>query len=380
MLRDRYLLGELLGRGGMGEVRAGRDLRLDREVAVKLLRREMAVQPGVRERFESEARSAARLVHPHVVAVFDSAEEGGIPFLVMERLVGRTLADVIEEGPMDPAAVRRLGIQVLAGLAAAHQAGLLHRDIKPANILLAGPGDWKIADFGIAKSIESTGDRLTATGLIIGTPAYLPPERLAGGEATAGGDVYAVGVVLYEALIGPRRLNAMPPALPAQPFAALHQRPDLPADLVAVVTRAVDVNPAARFSTALEMATALAGPIPPATTVATDAVATQVLSGPRPLRSLPQQVSRSVRHRRTMLGVVAASILVAAIIATMALGRHPSPAGPHAPTATTVPAVSPTTLSPGPVLAVPPNSVTTTPTAKKTSADHGKRDRQKPGG
>ena len=121
-LAGRYELGESLGRGGMGEVRTGRDLRLRREVAVKLLRPEMAIQPLVRERFEIEARAAATLVHPHVVAVFDSGEDTGIPYLVMERLSGRTLADAIDEGPMEPDAVVQIGLQILDALSAAHAA------------------------------------------------------------------------------------------------------------------------------------------------------------------------------------------------------------------------------------------------------------------
>jgi serine/threonine protein kinase len=144
VLAGRYELGDRLGRGAIGEVRAGRDLRLQREVAVKLLHPEVAAQPSARERFEAEARAAASVVHPNVVAVFDRGEQVGIPFLVMERLSGRTLADAIDEGPMDPATVRQLGVQVLDGLTAAHRAGLIHRDIKPANVLSAGPGTWKV--------------------------------------------------------------------------------------------------------------------------------------------------------------------------------------------------------------------------------------------
>ena len=234
-LCGRYVLGETLGRGGMGEVRAGQDLRLQREVAVKLLHPDLAVQPLVCKRFEAEARSAARLVHPNVVAVFDSGHDRGVPFLVMERLPGRTLADAIDEGPMDPCSVRRMATQVLDALAAAHGAGLIHRDIKPANILVAGPDDWKVADFGIAKGVSTIDPALTATGLVIGTPAYLPPERLAGGQATPSGDLYALGIVLHEALIGDRVKHGdvapagparLPASAPRVPAAAAAPRPD----------------------------------------------------------------------------------------------------------------------------------------------------------
>ena len=154
----------------MAEVYEGHDERLDRAVAVKVLRPEMAADTGVRERFEAEARSAARLSHPNVVAVFDTGEDEGTPYLVMERLPGETLADRMAAGPVDQAWLRRVAGDVLGALGAAHAAGLVHRDVKPGNILLAADGSAKVADFGIAKSLELAGD-LTGTGLLVGTPA-----------------------------------------------------------------------------------------------------------------------------------------------------------------------------------------------------------------
>ena len=143
----------------MAEVRAGRDIRLDRPVAIKLLRAEMDHQPAARRRFEAEARMAARLVHPNVVTVFDSGEDRSRPFIVMERLPGWTLRDQLDRGRMPVAAVRTLAEQVLAALAAAHAAGILHRDIKPGNILIGPDGQWKVGDFGIAKAAERAGRR-----------------------------------------------------------------------------------------------------------------------------------------------------------------------------------------------------------------------------
>src|SRR5258708_10763841 len=133
LLAGRYELGGVLGRGGMGEVRAGHDRRLDRQVAVKLLRSDMAMQESIRLRFEAEARSAAQLIHPNVVAVFDTGEEDGAPFIVMELLSGLTLRDVLARGPLVEAEARSLGDQVLAALVVAHDAAIVHRDIKPAN-------------------------------------------------------------------------------------------------------------------------------------------------------------------------------------------------------------------------------------------------------
>jgi serine/threonine-protein kinase len=358
-LCGRYQVGKPLGRGGMGEVRAGWDPRLNRDVAIKLLRPDVAVQLAVRERFEAEARAAALLVHPHVVAVFDSGEEAGIPFLVMERLPGRTLADAIAEGPLDPAAVRSVGIQVLDALTAAHTAGLMHRDIKPANVLEAGPGNWKVGDFGIAKSIEAVDPGLTSTGLIVGTPAYLSPERRAGGPATAQSDMYAVAVLLYESLTGARRddegaLLAVYP-LPRPPLDDV--RPGLPADLVAAINRAMDPDPAARFGSALEMAGELRGDAPPAPTVPTGtampteaapteafeappADPTQFLEQPTSGQALAKAVAWSLHRRRALGAVAAASLLViiVVILASSSGGRQgpstvPSPSTPP-PTAT----------------------------------------------
>lgn len=358
VLGGRYQLGEELGRGGMGVVRAGVDLRLQRDVAVKLLHSELAAQPGIRDRFEVEARAAASLVHPHVVAVFDSGEEGGIPFLVMERLAGRTLADAIDAGPMDPGAVRELGLQVIDALSAAHASGLIHRDIKPANVLAAGPGNWKVGDFGIAKSVELTDPGLTSTGLVVGTPAYLAPERLAGAAATPASDLYAVGIVLYEALVGRRsRAQSSPASLVWQPLPALDQvRPGLPPDLVAAVARATMPDPAARFRSAPEMAAWLRPKADGQGVAPTQAFAsppaTEVFRGPRqgplaqgfspsprppwngPRERLAQLVSRSRQHPRALLaGLAAAVVLVLVIVVLASSGGGPQGA----------PAVTPTT-------------------------------------
>ncbi|MFP5375400.1 MAG: serine/threonine-protein kinase [Acidimicrobiia bacterium] len=259
VLGGRYRLGPLLGRGGMAEVYEGHDERLDRPVAVKVLRAEMAADPGVRERFEVEGRSAARLAHPNVVAVFDTGEEQGTPYLVMERLPGDTLADRMAEGPVDQEWLRAVAADVLAALGAAHAAGLVHRDVKPGNILMAADGRAKVADFGIAKSLEVAGD-LTGTGLLVGTPAYLAPERLDGRPATERSDLYSLGVVLYEALAGAKPFTAETPLAMAgavlndvpPPLAEL--RPDVEPGLAAAVESAMARDPAARPESARAMA------------------------------------------------------------------------------------------------------------------------------
>jgi eukaryotic-like serine/threonine-protein kinase len=201
VLGGRYELRGVLGRGGMAEVRDGWDTRLDRPVAIKLLYPVFSMQPDNRRRFEIEARAAAALNHPHIVAVHDSGDHDGMAYIVMERLSDRTLADVIADGPLPQQQVRSILDEVLSALVAAHAAGILHRDIKPGNILFSDLGATKVADFGIAKSAATPH---TMTGQIVGTMAYLSADRIAGRPATVADDLYALGVVGYEALTGRR--------------------------------------------------------------------------------------------------------------------------------------------------------------------------------
>jgi serine/threonine protein kinase len=363
VLGGRYEVGELLGHGGVGEVRAGHDRRLGRQVAVKLLRPEMAQMPGVSQRFENEARMAARLVHPHIVAVFDYGTERGVPYLVMERLSGRTLADVLTEGgPLGFGEAQELGMQVLDAVSAAHKAKMLHRDIKPGNILVCGPGCWKVGDFGIAKSIERSAEpALTSVGLVVGTPGYLPPERLTGGAATAATDIYGVGAVMYQSLSG------MPPIDPGVPLAALantmprpldEMRLGVPPRLAAVVTRAMARDPAARFASAAQMASALRDDfvMGVAKTVAFDESApparTEVMLDPIG-RSRGCGGAGFVRSHRYLVAAVAAGVVV--LVASLALLLT----GGHANTSQTS-ATSPTTAIASPTLSqttgtVPPN-------------------------
>ena len=264
MLADRYRIDGPLGRGGMAEVCAGTDLRLQRPVAVKFLLPEMAARDDIRRRFEAEARSAASLSNPHAVAVFDTGEHDGLPYIVMERLPGETLADRIAQGPVDPEWLRGVAREVLGALAAAHAAGLVHRDVKPGNILLTADGHAKIADFGIAKSVEGAGGDLTGTGQLLGTPAYLAPERLDGAPATPKSDLHSLGVVMYEALAGRCPFPGDTPLATARAVAAgdyvplAEVCPGLDPDLVATVERAMATDPDRRFDTATAMAAALA--------------------------------------------------------------------------------------------------------------------------
>ena len=182
LLAGRYRLGEPLACGGAGQVWRAVDLVLERPVAVKLLRPDAAVEPDARARLRGEARHASRLSHPGVAQVYDYGESSSpdVPFLVMELVDGPSLAEVLAGRPLDPGQTVDLIAQVGAGLHAAHAAGLVHRDIKPANLLITADGQVKITDFGIAHVVP--GVPLTATGVLIGTPAYLAPERAAGGR------------------------------------------------------------------------------------------------------------------------------------------------------------------------------------------------------
>ena len=343
----------------MGDVYAGHDLRLDREVAIKIMRPSPTVNDAVRHRFELEARLAARLVHPHVVAVFDSGECDGGPFLVMERLPGRTLADAITEGPLDAEQVRTLGTEVLAALGAAHEAGMVHRDVKPGNILSTRDGHWKVADFGIAKSVAAE-DSTTVTGLVYGTLAYLAPERVAGGPATVATDLYATGVVLYEALSGRRPVEpGAPPSdyLAPHPIPLSQLRPGLPVGLTAPIERAMAIDPVMRFATADAMSRAIdtsAGhPGPDDRTVAfppmgvgTDLTAPLPLPPQGPASPSPRTPDAGRRTRVFAIGALGLGALVALIVAVLVSGHGHQPTrgaaaqGPAATAAPPTPAVS----------------------------------------
>ncbi len=198
----RYQVLALLARGGMATVYQALDLRLDRVVALKVMHRHLAEDPDFVARFHREAKSAARLTHPHVVAVYDQGTAAGLIYLAMEYIPGRNLRDVIHQfGPLSGEQALVMLEPVLEGLAAAHAAGFVHRDIKPENVLISDDGRVKVADFGLARAL-STNNTSATTGLIIGTVAYLSPEQVEHGDADGRSDVYAAGILLYEMVTG----------------------------------------------------------------------------------------------------------------------------------------------------------------------------------
>jgi len=360
LLGGRYELRGVLGRGGMAEVRDGFDTRLGRVVAIKLLHPGFSVDADNRRRFEAEARAAARLNHPNIVAVHDSGEHHGTPFIVMERLPGRTLADLIAHGPMPQPLVHTMLDDVLAALAVAHHAGILHRDIKPANILFANSGRAKVTDFGIAKTADA---HYTLTGQIVGTMAYLSPDRLAGKPATISDDLYAVGVLGYEALTGRKpfsqdNLAALARAImEGRPPPITACRPDVDPALAAVVERAMAPEAHWRFASAQAMRASLSngrgvsGPAPmrPPTLVLTSPVPPMPPVAVPNLGHWAQPAPRG--RRRILLGLAAAltAIAVAAVAFLFDSWSQSSP--PTQPAATTSP------LAPAPVsITTPPRS------------------------
>lgn len=330
----------------MAEVYEGHDERLGRPVAIKLLRADMASHPEVRGRFEVEARAAARLSHPNVVAVFDTGEDAGTPFIVMERLPGETMADRMAAGPVDEEWVKKVAGDVLGALDAAHAAGIVHRDIKPGNILLGTDGCAKVADFGIAKSAEAAAGDPTAVGLLLGTPAYLAPERLDGEPATPRSDLFAVGVVLFEALAGTKPFGGTTPVAMATaiqteaPLPLAQIRPDVDPVLAGVVAAALAKNPNDRPDSARDMAARLrAGPVPVLAsagevvdaTVADDHLLTAAvpLASTAPVVSGPRRPSRPRRRPSTAWALAGAALVVVLLVtAALANGRKdPAVAG-----------------------------------------------------
>nr|WP_246416033.1 Stk1 family PASTA domain-containing Ser/Thr kinase [Nocardioides luti] len=241
----RYRVGPRIARGGMASVYEATDIRLDRVVAVKVMHPGLGDDDEFAARFVREARAAARLSHPNVVAVYDQGDEDGTVFLAMELIPGHTLRDVIrKESPMTPAKALAFLEPVLSALAAAHRAGLIHRDIKPENVLIADDGRVKVADFGLAKAVSADTQHTATGGVLIGTVSYLAPELVVDGRADARADVYAAGVVLYELLTGTKPHEGESPIQVA--YKHVHEdvpppsakAPDIPAYVDALVARA----------------------------------------------------------------------------------------------------------------------------------------------
>lgn len=350
-LGGRYELRGVLGRGGMAEVHDGWDTRLSRPVAIKLLYPALAADEVTRRRFENEARAAAALNHPNIVAVHDSGEDNGTPYIVMERLPGPTLADEIEAGPLSAERVRWVLADLLGALTAAHAAGILHRDIKPGNVLITASGTAKLADFGIAKT---DGAAHTRVGMVFGTANYLSPQRITGRPASPSDDLYALGVLGYEALTRQLPFERDHPVAtmravleePLMPIGML--RPDVDPALIQVLERAMSRDPAYRFADAAAMRAALhaAPPTRPATLM---------LPAPPPPPPPP-------RRSRTRMALLTAGLLAGVILAAVLLISDPPPQ--RAP-------VTPVTTSVEPTVPAATSIPTFTPTVPEDEGDQG---------
>lgn len=258
LVDNRYQVTSLLARGGMATVYLATDTRLDRIVALKVMHPHLASDPGFVARFQREARSAARLSHPHVVGVYDQGESDGQVYLAMEYIPGRTLRDVLNDyGPLTLEQALVLLDPVVEALDAAHTAGFVHRDIKPENVLISDDGRVKVADFGLARAVASTESTQTA-GMIIGTVTYLSPEQVERGDADARSDIYSTGILLFE------MITSQVPHSGDSPLSIAYQhvnadvppptsvRPELPKEADALVLAATKRDPALRYQSAHE--------------------------------------------------------------------------------------------------------------------------------
>src|SRR5215468_911984 len=265
LLGGRYEVGEVLGYGGMAEVHHGRDTRLGRDVAIKMLRADLARDATFQMRFSREAQNAAALNHPAIVAVYDTGEERGaggerLPFIVMEYVNGRTLKEVLTaEGPLQPRRALEISADICAALEFSHRHGIIHRDIKPGNVMLTRTGQVKVMDFGIARALASGASTMTQTSAVIGTAQYLSPEQARGEAVDARSDVYATGCVLYELLTGhPPFVGDNPVSVAYQhvredPVPPSEHNRDVPPDIDAVVLKALAKNRMNRYQSAAEM-------------------------------------------------------------------------------------------------------------------------------
>jgi eukaryotic-like serine/threonine-protein kinase len=292
---SRYTVEKTLGRGGMATVELAHDMELDRRVAVKRLFASLADDAVFRQRFLREARMAAALSHPNLVAVFDVGDEDGLPYIVMEYVDGETLADLMQRtGPVAPDRAVDLLLQVCAGLQHAHSAELVHRDIKPQNLLVRSDGVVKIADFGIARTLQAT--QLTQAGTVLGTAAYLAPEQAAGEQVTPTADIYSLGAVGYELLTGRTPyeftsfadLSLQQREPPAPPSAAS-------AELASLILRCLSFDPNDRPHSAAALAHELAQ-APPDVTAPTEVLA--------PRRRTIHVSQRTVLGLAALLGAV----------------------------------------------------------------------------
>jgi serine/threonine-protein kinase len=337
LLSGRYRLGEVLGYGGMAEVYRARDVRLDRDVAIKVLRSDLARDPSFQNRFRREAQSAAALNHPMVVGVYDTGTDDKhdppLPYIVMEYVEGRTLREVLmHEGRLTQRRAIEIVIDVCAALGYSHRQNIVHRDIKPGNVMITPDGSVKVMDFGIARAVAQSTATVTQTAAVMGTAQYLSPEQARGEQVDARSDLYSAGVVLYELLTG------QPPFQGDSPLAIAYQHvgedavppsdieADLSGEVDAVVMKALAKNPANRYQSAGEMTDDLGRLLTGRRVLATPLLR-EPAARPVPPRRRPRPEAlhrRRMSRRRVLLAVVLLVLGAAAVIGGLLLARGPS--------------------------------------------------------
>jgi serine/threonine-protein kinase len=358
VLDGRYRIESFLARGGMATIYRGADLRLDRTVAIKVMHPTFATDPGFVDRFEREARAAARLNSPYAVAVHDQGNDSGVTYLVMEYVPGHTVRDVLRtHGALSPAQALAIIDPVLQALAAAHRAGYIHRDVKPENVLISEDGRVKVTDFGLARAIEGA-DSGKTHGLLLGTVAYLSPEQVEHDRTDARSDVYSAGILLFELVTGQVPFTASAPMQVA--YRHVHEdvpapstiRAGVPAGIDALVQRATRRDPSQRFGDADAFLAAVRvqkDQLPPAEAWAPSPTDTLVVNRPDP--------ATAAAHASSPDGRMVAGAAAVAGAASVAGGAHldaPDWVNQRPAAAEDPAAPSPAALSPAPVPAPDP--------------------------
>jgi serine/threonine protein kinase/beta-lactam-binding protein with PASTA domain len=333
LLGERYELGDVIGYGGMAEVHRGRDVRLGRDVAIKLLRADLGRDPAFEGRFRREAQAAASLNSPSIVAVYDTGEDvldgTNTPYIVMEYVEGQTLRDLLtSEGRLLPQRALEITAAVCTALEQAHAAGIVHRDIKPGNVMVTTTGEIKVMDFGIARALTASSATMTQTAAVVGTAHYLSPEQARGEHVDARSDIYSTGCLLYELLTG------APPFTGETAVAVAYQHvredpippstvePDVPASVDAIVLVAMAKSPANRYASAADMRAdlerAMSGrPVHATPVLRNDDTVVPAVSPTTVLMREPPQRRRGLAY--ALLAVATLTVFVIALVAARGL-------------------------------------------------------------